>query len=184
MPQITMKQISIPVATEWSNRHHSILKIRHPSAIWRSPPCPCYAAIMNSDIVAVAIYSAPVERKMHSRHRLELRRLTITNSAPKNTGSHFFSMTTRHIREHYPDISEIISYQSTHHHYGSLYKACNFTRDGETRFCTWNHDNRKRNSDQIQSPKVRWKYQLRRVRNCPHSRKLDASAFTLEPPPF
>ena len=64
------------------------------------------------------------------------------------------------IKIKFPDIIKLVSYQDTKVHNGTIYKASNWTRGGETQFMLWNNEKRRRNKEQSDATKVRWEYNL------------------------
>lgn len=82
-----------------------------------------YAAEHDGIIYAVAMWSNPVARLLPQREWLELRRLAISDDAPKNTASRFIAWMVRDIRHRFPEVVRLISYQDCEVHSGTIYKA-------------------------------------------------------------
>jgi hypothetical protein len=94
------------------------------------------------------------------KHILELRRLAISKEAPKNTASRMIKVMISIIRQKFPDIKKLISYQDTEVHRGTIYKASNWKIGAKVRGLSWTTKNRKRNPEQTLAKKIRWEYQL------------------------
>jgi hypothetical protein len=72
---------------------------------------------------AVAMWSNPVARLLPQLEWLELRRLAISDDAPKNTASRFLGWMARDVRSRFPQVVRLISYQDCEVHQGTIYKA-------------------------------------------------------------
>ena len=72
---------------------------------------------------ATAAWSNPVARLLPQREWLELRRLAISDDAPKNTASRMIGWMVRDIRKRFPEVVRLISYQDCDAHSGTIYKA-------------------------------------------------------------
>jgi hypothetical protein len=95
---------------------------------------------------------------------LELRRMAISNKAPKNTASRMLSWMRKDIQVKFPHLIRLISYQDTEVHYGTIYKASGWkcvNADNPIQI-DWTTTKRVRNKAQSDAPKVRWEYELRR----------------------
>lgn len=116
-----------------------------------------YTSEFDGKYYAVAIWSNPVARALPQDTYLELRRFAISSNAPKNTASFMIGKMTRLLKDDFPNLTTLISYQDTEKHFGTIYKASNWSpiitnRNGQG----WN--SRKRNVTQSDSIKVRWEY--------------------------
>jgi hypothetical protein len=87
-----------------------------------------YIAEHGRTAYAVAMWSNPVARLLPQREWLELRRLAIAVDAPRNTASRMLGWMARHIRERFPDVVRLISYQDCDVHTGGIYKAAGWTQ--------------------------------------------------------
>lgn len=83
----------------------------------------CYQATYDGMIYAVAGWSNPVARLLPQQTWLELRRMAICESAPKNTASRMIGWMIRDIKKRFPEIERLISYQDCDVHTGGIYKA-------------------------------------------------------------
>jgi hypothetical protein len=94
----------------------------------RMPKCPpfakvSYGAIFDNVYYACAMWSNPIARLLPQYTWLELRRLAISNDAPKNTASRMIKVMTHLVRKKYPEVVKLISYQDEDVHEGTIYKA-------------------------------------------------------------
>jgi len=64
------------------------------------------------------------------------------------------------IRNKFPDIKRLISYQDTEVHKGTIYKASGWNKIKEIPFMTWSKRNYTHNPDQSEAKKIRWEYIL------------------------
>ena len=139
---------------------HSRLPQIHWSNVVRNTHYVCYV-IKNKDVlIGVGIWSSPVaqNRMKDGKAVLELRRLAIANTAPQNTATKSISMMIKKIKEKFPDIRKLVSYQDVDVHSGTIYKAGNWTLAGQTQLLDWSTSTRKRNKLQSDSNKIRWEY--------------------------
>jgi hypothetical protein len=124
----------------------------------------CYAAEYEGVFYAVAVWTNPVARLLPQRTWLELRRLAIAPDAPKNTASRMLGWMARDIRQRFPAIEVLVSYQDKEVHTGTIYRAAGWAPGvmTEPRSRPWNHASRSRNEEQSRSPKQRWEKEIRR----------------------
>lgn len=143
---------------------HSRLPNIHWSNVVRNTHYVCYAIYLRDAIVGVGIWSSPVaqNRLKNGKTTLELRRLAIASYAPKNTATRVLAIMRNDIKERFPDITKLISYQDTEVHHGTIYKADNWTAAATTPFMDWTTTKRARNKVQSDAGKVRWEYTLRK----------------------
>ena len=128
----------------------------------------CYAAEHDGLYYAVAAWSNPVARLLPQREWLELRRLAISDDAPKNTASRFIGWMVRDIRKRFLDVTRLISYQDCDAHTGTIYKASGWHRgDGYIlRRRGWAAGSggatyRMNRCNQSVAPRMRWELVLR-----------------------
>jgi hypothetical protein len=124
---------------------------------------PCYQAVYDGIIYAIAIWSNPVSRSLPQHEWMELRRFAIAPDAPKNTASRMLSIMVRLIGKRFLSVVKLISYHDIENHKGTIYKACGWTptiinKDGE-----WNRPSRKRPVAQRPGPKQRWEKDMGRA---------------------
>lgn len=159
---VRIERCRAQVACMLNELWHSRLPVIHWSNVVRNTHYVCYAIYCGDAIVGVGIWSSPVaqNRFKNGKELLELRRLAIATSAPKNTATKSISFMQNDINLHMPDIKKLISYQDTDVHTGTIYKASNWVKGAETDFIAWTTKTRKRSSVQSDAPKIRWEYNL------------------------
>lgn len=124
----------------------------------------CYAAEFSGVIYAVAAWSNPVARLLPQQQWLELRRMAVSDDAPKNTASRMIGWMVRDIRKRFPEVHRLISYQDCEVHKGTIYAASGWTRaDGYVSrkrglgpTTAWASRNRQGRTDQAVAPRMRW----------------------------
>lgn len=154
-----IKEICVRDACRCNGVWHSSLPKIEESNIVRNKYHVCYGAFCDGVCVAVAIWSSPVSRFFDQDSTLELRRMAISDIAPKNTASYMISKMIKHIKITFTQIKLLISYQDTTMHTGTIYKASNWCVGGYTKHKEWNKS-RKRSKSQLSSDKIRWEYKL------------------------
>lgn len=159
--QFDIVPVSARLASKLNAEWHSRLPVIHWSNIVRNRYYACYGAMFDWRYFAVAIWSSPVSRNLDAGHILELRRLAISPEAPKYTATWMIGKMVKIIRQKFPEIDVLVSYQDTEVHSGTIYKAANWTPSVFTRFQPWDKS-RKRNKAQSAADKVRWEYHIRR----------------------
>lgn len=154
-------EISASLACKLNSMWHSVLPRIHWSNVVRNKRYICFGATDGVRFYAVGIWSSPIagNRMRNADEVLELRRFAIAPYAPKNLGSYMMSKMIKIIKERFPEIKRLITYQCQVHE-GTLYKACNWYPVGKTKFRSWN-GTRKRNPEQVVGDKVRWEYLIR-----------------------
>jgi len=93
---------------------------------------------------------------------LELRRMAISEDAPKNTASRMIGIMRRIIKKEFPHITLLLSYQDTDVHEGTIYKASGWYPASKSKGTSWTNNVRQRNKEQSLSDKVRWEFRLRK----------------------
>ncbi len=124
----------------------------------------CYVAECDGGYYATAIWTSPpaVNRMKWDVHEvLELRRMAVSDQAPKNSASRMLGWMVRDIRRRYPTVHTLISYQAEDHHVGTIYKAAGWTEGPRTKFTLWTHDRGSSTSAPTTSRKVRWERRIR-----------------------
>lgn len=119
-------------------------------------PCSIYyGAEFDGIYYAVAAWSPPVARMLPVKW-LELRRLAISEDAPKNTASRMIGWMTKDVIKRFPNVTRLISYQDTDFHTGTIYKASGWISTSYDRGGEWNRPSRFRKKVQSSAPKQRW----------------------------
>lgn len=128
-----------------------------------------YCAEFANRLYAVAAWSNPVARLLPQRTFLELRRMAIADNAPKNTASRMLGWMARDIRNRFPEVERLISYQDCETHKGTIYLASGWKHaEGyKGRKRGWESGTgggRKRvgRLDQAVAVRMRWEKQLQR----------------------
>ena len=119
---------------------------------------------MDQAVVGIGIWSSPVARMLSNKILLELRRLALSKHCPKNTATSVMARMTKKIKEKFPEIEKLISYQDTEVHLGTIYKAANWTPANTSEGGEWSRKSRGRAKAQTAVPKVRWEYSLKKVK--------------------
>lgn len=162
--QFVVKEINVHLACRLNKMWHSRLPKIHWSNVVRSKHHVCYGLFFNGTCWAVSIFSSPVSRHLDGNTILELRRYAIKDGAPKNTASWGIGKMTKLIRNNFPNIDKLISYQDTAVHDGTIYKSSNWDAVAHTKFGSWGKS-RKRSPDQATGDKIRWEYVITRKIN-------------------
>ena len=120
-----------------------------------------FGAEYNGVFYATAIWSSPVARHLATRNDdwLELRRMAISDDAPKNTASRMISIMVKAIRKKFPNIKRLISYQDTEVHHGTIYKASGWKAEATNTNADWTKS-RNRAQAQATGTKIRWGFDL------------------------
>ena len=110
----------------------------------------------------VAIIGRPIARLFNDKPILELRRMALRDGVPKNTGSRFLRLIRIFIKNNFPHIKTLISYQDSAVHKGTIYKSdgwepVGFRKGGKL---AWDSSTRKRNICQADGDKIRWEFTL------------------------
>jgi hypothetical protein len=159
---LNLKEVGLKYAMNKNSEWHSRLPITSHSNMIRSSHKIFYGAEYKDHCFAVAMWTDPVANNRMSKEyvRLELRRLAIAPDAPKYTATWMISKMVKDIKNRFPDINMLISYQDTEVHTGTIYKAANWKLDTMSKFQDWSNEKRKRNDAQSKADKIRWSYQL------------------------
>ena len=104
------------------------------NALWHSvlPESPAgmrvgFVFYAGASPIACAMWGRPSARLEDQDTTLELTRLAHSPSVPHNFGSWALSRMREWIREHMPEVARLISYQDASVHFGTIYKADNWT---------------------------------------------------------
>jgi hypothetical protein len=126
----------------------------------------CYGALFAGQWFAVALWSQPIIRSLCDGHTIELRRLAIGESAPKNTASRMLGFMAKAIPRRFPQITRAVSYLAVDVHAGTIYRAAGWQPVGDIvaarpqRFTGVNRKTRATAPLQTNSRKQRWEKQL------------------------
>lgn len=161
--QLEIRECKVQYACELNALWHS----RFPKIDWsnvvRNQDYICFAAYHQGIAVAAAIWSSPIaaNRMSEGKTALELRRMAISESCPKNTASFMLKKMRKAIQVQMPHISLLVSYQDTDVHCGTIYKASGWVAAATAQGQSWTNDSRNRNKEQSLAPKTRWEYRLK-----------------------
>lgn len=155
---IEIREITPEMASSYNKEWHSRLPRIPVSNIFRNTHYVCYGFFLGNLLVGVAIWTSPVaqNRFKNGKEILELRRMALSPKCPKNTASRTLSVMVKKIKNKFPEIKKLISYQDTSVHKGTIYKASGWKDASKTPFMDWDTEERKRNPYQSNSEKVRW----------------------------
>ncbi len=160
---LSFETIRPKFACELNALWHSRFPYIHYTNATRTGKSAFYGAKYDGAYYAVAIWSRPIaaNRLKDGWSMLELRRLAISNQAPKNTASRMLSWMRKDLKKRFPEMKKLISYQDTEVHSGTIYKASGWTLvETLNKETSWSQNGRKRNPPQSMSPKVRWELNL------------------------
>jgi hypothetical protein len=121
-----------------------------------------YKAECDGVVYAVAMWSNPVARLLPQREWIELRRLAIAPDAPKNTASRMLGWMARDIKQRFPEVVRLVSYQDCEVHNGTIYKAAGWSVPPNyvSRARGWSKSKtgkgREGRTDQAVAPRMRW----------------------------
>ena len=161
--ELVLKEIDPKLASHLNEMWHSRLPIIPVSNIYRNTHKICFGLFNNNEAIGVAIWTSPVaqNRFKDGKTILELRRLALSPKCPHNTATWCISKMVGKIKNKFPDLTRLISYQDTAVHKGIIYKASGWKEAKETEFSSWTTKKRIRNKDQATGKKIRWEKQLK-----------------------
>lgn len=159
---IVLEETRAQIACMLNELWHSRLPKIHWSNIVRPGRYACYVIKYKQAVVGTAIWSRAVagNRFKDEDKILELRRLALSDVCPKNTATFVISQMIKLLKQKFPQVKRLISYQDTEVHNGTIYKASNWTPVTDVPLLDWNNKNRKRNALQSNARKIRWEYNL------------------------
>ena len=145
--KLNLREIGVDFAMKHNELWHSRLPVTSHSNMIRNAHKVFYGAEYKDHCFAVAMWTDPVAANRMSKDHvwLELRRLAIAPDAPKFTATWMISKMVKDIKNRFPDVSMLVSYQDTEVHTGTIYKAANWKLDIVSKFKDWSNETRKRN---------------------------------------
>ena len=154
--------IGVDQAMQYNQEWHSRLPNTQKGNLTRNKHFMFFGAEYKDHCFASAIWTTPVanNRLLSSEIWLELRRLAIAPDAPKFTATWMISQMIKQIKNKYPDVTKLISYQDTDVHTGTIYAASNWVKEGQSKGIDWNVT-RNRKASQSTADKARWTYRIR-----------------------
>lgn len=128
----------------------------------------CYAAQAFGHYYAVAAWSNPVARLLPQLEWLELRRFAIAADAPRFTASRMLGWMRRDIRQRFPDVVRLVSYQDLEAHSGTIYSAAGWHKAENFKprargWTGWGSRPRPGRTNQAVAPRMRWEYAMRQA---------------------
>lgn len=155
--QLLLEVIDFNEARKLNRLWHSRLPRFGIGAV-KTMPYLCFGAAFDGIYYGAAIWSNPVARLLPQRTWLELRRLAIAPGAPQNTASRLLAIMVRIIRNIRPNVVNLISYQDTDAHTGTIYRAAGWIPTAISEGGHWTRPmcGRNRPKPQSESPKQRW----------------------------
>lgn len=144
--------IDLGAAIELNRRWHSRLPhLDHRVAAWL-----CYSGRHDGELCAVAVWSLPVARSLpQDGSCLELRRLALASSCPRNAASRMLGWMARDVPRRRPGVHRLVSYQDCEVHSGAIYRAAGWVPRPAASGGEWNHAGRHRVAKRVRT-KVRW----------------------------
>lgn len=160
--QLEFQECSIDLAIKLNRNWHSVFPRIDKSNVQRGGRVACFSATYKNTYYASAIWTRPIAaNRMKDGDRLvELRRMAISPSAPKNTATRMLAFMARHIKRTQPDAIRLVSYQDTAHHFGTIYKAANWKPTTTSTNADWTNHKRPGAVAQSVAPKIRWEFDL------------------------
>jgi hypothetical protein len=108
---------------------------------------------------------------------MELKRMAISDDAPKNTASRMISYMVRDIRKDFPSVPRLISYQDPAVHSGTIYRASGWQCTGARKSGGFASAKvRYREADQAPGDKIRWELELRAPANIKEESRTSANS--------
>lgn len=132
--EYTIKRIEPKIAKEYIHKNH----YSHGS---HNGPSPCYGLFESENLIGVCMFATPCSEnvrasvwgKENKAHVTELHRLHILDVTPRNTESWFISRALKQLKIDKPSIWGVLSFSdTTEGHEGTIYKATNAYRIGQT----------------------------------------------------
>tara|TARA_R100000773_G_C4220642_1_gene119373 strand:- start:3878 stop:4429 length:552 start_codon:yes stop_codon:yes gene_type:complete len=162
--QLQVKKCKVQRACQLNELWHSRFPKIHWSNVVRNRDYVCFVAEFDDIAYASAIWSSPVaaNRLKEGKTALELRRMAISEDAPKNTASRMIGLMRKIIKKEFPHITLLLSYQDTEVHSGTIYKASGWYAANTSKGISWTNKKRQRNKEQSLADKVRWEFRLQK----------------------
>lgn len=163
---LRIEEINMRLAQELNARWHSMLPRTDLGNLLCGNTSVAYGALFDNAWWAVAIWSQPIIRSMCDGETIELRRLAISDQAPKNTASRMLAVMRRLVKQKFPQVAKAISYLAVDVHSGTIYKAAGWIPVGDIvnarpqRFSNRNKKTRATGPLQTTSRKQRWETRL------------------------
>lgn len=160
LKDFVLQEVSPILASKMVRLWHSVLPNIAATNIQRNRHYVCFAMVCTGYAYAVAVYSSPVNRHLDDGATLELRRLAISDTCPRNTATWFMARCERLLKKKLPEIAKLVSYHDTSKHRGTIYRAGNWSDVANVRYVAWARTRTDRAPSQTKAPKVRWEKAL------------------------
>ena len=162
--QLFIGKCHVKLACRLNELWHSRFPNIEESNILRNRRSMCFAAEYRGLFYATAIWSSPIaeNRLQDGEFLIELRRMAISQDAPKNTASRMLRIMTATLKSEWPELVGLISYQDTEAHHGTIYKASGWRQETTATLTEWTTKKRRRAVAQSLAPKIRWRFDLDR----------------------
>jgi len=163
---LELEEIPMRTAQDLNRQWHSMLPRTDLGNLLCGLTSVAYGAMYDHHWYAVAIWTQPIIRAVCNGHTIELRRLAISDTAPKNTASRMLSVMRKLLRRKWPHLQRAISYLAVDVHQGTIYKASGWLPVGKIvaarpqRFSNVNKNTRATGPLQTSSRKQRWEVEL------------------------
>ena len=164
---LRIERIDMRLAQDLNATWHSMLPRTDLGNLLCGNMSVAYGAEYGGNWYAVAIWSQPIIAALCDGATIELRRLAISKSAPKNTASRMLRIMKQLIRQQFPTMQRLISYLAIDVHQGTIYKAAGWKPVGKIvaarpqRFSNINKKTRATGPLQTKSRKQRWELELK-----------------------
>ncbi len=157
--QLHIRPVNVRQAQRLNEAWHSVLPKTYLGNLVGNTRNICFEAVFDELAYAVAIWTTPIaaNRMKNGSNKLELRRLAISDDAPKNTASRMLRLMRKLIFSKWPELISLVSYQADKHHTGTIYRAAGWKITGTSKAAEW-HKDENRAALQTQSTKTRWEY--------------------------
>ena len=168
--QLEIVEISRYIARDLNTLWHSRLPIYDTGFCLNS--LVSFGASYKNVFYAIAIWTNPVAPNLPQHKWIELRRMAISEDAPKYTATRMLSKMQKHIKKNFPLVTTLVSYQDVEAHKGTIYKAANWVADNIHKGGSWDRPNSKNSNGKPRTRpdrnnaigiKQRWIYKLRSV---------------------
>lgn len=167
--ELVVEEINMRLALELNHKWHSMLPRYSNQSLGHflgSKTPVAYAAFYDGNYFAVAIWCHPHNQAHDDGYTLELARLAIGRSAPKNTASRMLRVMRILVQRKWPHLHRLTSYQAIDIHKGTIYRAAGWVPVGDVadarpqRFSNVNKNTRATAPLQTSSRKQRWELMI------------------------
>ena len=154
--QLHVGEIDLDLAIRLNALWHSRLPNVVKNNVQRVRHLMCLAAEFSGLFYMSAIWTDPIARLLNGRNWIELRRMAISDDAPKNTGSRTLRIMRAIVKGRWPHLQRAISYQDCDVHLGTIYRADGWQMEAENKSADWIREKRERRTAVATGIKIRW----------------------------